>query len=81
MGLIGQMGGAGLRASALTLFQREGELKLASRGQSCAAGELAGGMGLMGRMGLMGQMGEEWETGAGKLEEDGFFDYFYYLCG
>jgi len=39
MGLMGLMGGVGIRASALTLFQR-GEGRVA--------------MGLMGRMGLMG---------------------------
>jgi len=33
-----------------------GELKLASRGQSCAAWGSWRGMGLMGRMGLMGLM-------------------------
>ena len=43
MGLMGLMGGVGIRASALTLFQR-GE----GRG---AMGWMAGRMGLMGRRG------------------------------
>ncbi len=43
MGLMGLMGGVGIRASALTLFQR-GEGRV-------AMGWMAGLMGLMGRRG------------------------------